>query len=115
MQAAQVSLRNGFLFPSRFASFADKKAFRKSNLKQHPTHSAQLGAPCQRVGAQFGDLRPETRRVVEVNQVRKFVRGNVIDQRERRLYQPPVEADMAAPGAAAPLRLRVGQGETAGG
>ena len=46
--------------------------------------------------------------------MRKFVCGNVVDQRERRLHQPPVEADMAAPGAAAPLRLRVGQGEAAG-
>jgi len=53
--------------------------------------------------------------MVEVDEVGEFVCGNVIDERERRLHQPPVEADVPAPGAAAPLRLRVGQGKARGG
>lgn len=45
----------------------------------------------------------------------ELVRGNVVDHRERCLHQPPVEADVATPGAAAPLRLRVGERKAAGG
>ncbi len=52
--------------------------------------------------------------MIEMNKVGEFMRSDVVDERERRLHQPPVETDMAAPGAAAPLRLRVGQGKTAG-
>lgn len=40
------------------------------------------------------------------------MRSHIIDQRQRRLYQPPVEPHMSAPGAAAPLGLRIGQGKT---
>ena len=52
--------------------------------------------------------------MVEVDKVGKLVRGDVVDERERRLHQAPVEANVAAPGAAPPLGLRVGQREAAG-
>ncbi len=44
----------------------------------------------------------------------QFMRRNIINQRERCLYQPPVETNMPAPGATSPLGLRIGQGKAAG-
>ena len=40
------------------------------------------------------------------------MRSHIVNQRQRRLYQPPVEPHMSAPGTAAPLGLRIGQGKT---
>lgn len=52
--------------------------------------------------------------MIEMDEVGELMRGDVVNERERRLHQAPVEAYMALPGATAPLRLRIGQGETAG-
>src|SRR5574340_728711 len=82
--------------------------------EQRMAHGTQLGASCRHIGTQGCDLRPEARRVVEVDEVGELVGGDIIDEGKRRLHQPPVEADMAAPGAAAPLGLGIGKRKAAG-
>ena len=58
-------------------------------------------------GSSAFDHRPEPRRVVELDQVRDLVRDHVVGQHRRQLDQPPVEPDLAAVVAAAPLAARV--------
>jgi len=47
---------------------------------------------------------PEARTVIHLSKMRELVSNNVIDDMHREMNQPPVEADLAVAGTAAPTR-----------
>src|SRR5882757_8358740 len=49
---------------------------------------------------------PETRAVIHLTKMRKFVSNHVVNDRHGEMDQPPVEADLAVAGTTAPTRGR---------
>src|SRR5215470_4833650 len=70
---------------------------------------AQLGACVAELGEDRFHGFPETRTVVHFLEMREFMRGDVVDHRQREMHEPPVEADLAIRGATAPARGGRGQ------
>ena len=72
-------------------------------------HSSSSRRSAAWPGSSDFDQRPESRRVIELDQVRDLVRDDVFGERRRQLHQPPVETDLALGVAASPFAARVGQ------
>ena len=57
------------------------------------------------------DLIPESRRMIEMNEMSHFMRSDIVNDVKRRLDQPPVKPDAPIGMANAPLGTGVGQGK----
>src|SRR6185295_14895815 len=68
-------------------------------------HAARLGV----TGKERFDESPEAPRMIELDQVRDLVCGDVVREVWRKLHEPPVEPDDAVLVAAAPFRAGVGE------
>src|SRR6185369_17022664 len=84
-------------------------------LGKLPAVMAQLQAPRPPVRTELLNDRPEARAVVHFPEVVQFVGDDVVGERQRHAYQPPVQRNAAMMAAAAPARAGGGEAQGRGG